>query len=158
MQAGKLRHVLTVEQQQESQDPETGAIRVVWVPVLERIRAEVLPDRASEFFAARQVQSTTNAMIRIRWLPGITAKMRIKHHLRDGPDPLVELWDIQGVVPFQDRFRELRLYCLSREADGFRSDGWVSPTPPPDPGDTITVDSDTVTVDSDIYTVDQDTP
>lgn len=122
MQTGKLRHVVTIEYPQENQNPVTGEVTSTWLPVpgCERIRAEVLPDRASEFFATRQIQSTQNAMIRLRFRHGIDAKMRVKHHLKDGPDGIVEYWDINGAVHFQDRFRELRLMCLQRDADGFR--------------------------------------
>lgn len=122
MQPGKLRHVVTIEAPQRSQDPSTGEITEAWVAVtgLERMAAEVLPDRAAEFFATRQVQATQNAMIRLRWVRGIDATMRVKHHLADGPDALVEYWDINGVVHFQDRFREVRLMCLARAAEGFR--------------------------------------
>lgn len=122
MEPGKLRHVVTIERQQRSQDPATGEVTSVWVALAgcERIRGDVLPDRASEFFSTRQVQSNQNAMIRLRWRRGVDSTMRVKHHLADGAEPLVEYWDIQGVVHFQDRFRELRLMCLARDAEGFR--------------------------------------
>lgn len=122
MNPGKLRHRVTIEHQSQVQNPATGEITADWVSVagMERISAEVLPDRASEFFAGRQIQATQNAMIRMRWRPGIDATMRVKHHLADGADPIVEYWDINGVVHFQDRFREMRLMCLQRDAEGFR--------------------------------------
>lgn len=122
MQTGKLRHVVTIEAPSRSQNPDTGEVTEGWaaVPGLERIRAEVLPDRAAEFFGTRQVQATTNAMIRIRWRGGVVPTMRVLHHIADGPDPVFEYWDIQGAVHFQARFRELRLMCLQRDAEGFR--------------------------------------
>ncbi len=149
MQIGKLRHRVTIEEQIETQDPDTGAVGVTWATVHARIPAEVLPDRAAEFFGAQQIQSTANAMIRMRWVPGITGKMRVIHHVRPGID---EVWDIEGAVHFQSRQRELRLMCLYREADGFRSKGQPVTTTPP--AGTPTADSDLITADSDLYTAD----
>lgn len=118
MQSGKFVHLITIEAPQRTQG-ETGNFTEVWTPVpgFARIMGEVLPDRATEFFGARQVQSTTNALVRLYDQPGITPAMRVVHHVRPGTD---EHWDIQGVVPLQSRFRELRLYCLKRDAEGFR--------------------------------------
>jgi len=128
MQPGKLRHRITVEKPIEEQDA-AGQLKITgWTAIASRISGEVLPDRAGEFFEARQVQATTNAMIRMRYRPGIEqddgnpdgTKIRVVHHVRDGASPVVEYWDVQGVVHFQSRFRELRLMCIKRGADGWR--------------------------------------
>lgn len=123
MQAGKLRHRITIQRPNEEQDG-AGQMRVTsWSPIAERISAEVLPDRAGEFFAARQIQATTNAMIRIRYRRGIDedsaprTQLRVVHHVRAGVD---EYWEVQGIVHFQSRFEELRLMCVRRDAEGFR--------------------------------------
>lgn len=117
MQGGKLRHRVTIERLKKQQGP-TGLIpEDDWEPILEREPAEVLPDRAGEFFAANQVQANGNALIRMRHRDGITAEMRVRFHISPGVD---EFYDIQGVVPFQSRWRELRLMCLRRDAEGFR--------------------------------------
>lgn len=118
MQSGKFQHLITIERPVESQSDE-GHPGSTWEPVpgFERIFGEVLPDRAGEFFASRQVQATRNALIRLYYQPGITETMRVVHHLR--PD-LDEYWDIAGCVHFQSRQRELRLMCIWRDAEGFR--------------------------------------
>lgn len=116
MQRGKFRHRLTIEEPVKEQDSK-GKILTSWRTVAARISAEVLPDRAGEFFGAAQVQATTNALIRISQRDGITPKMRAVHHVKPGVD---EYWDIEGVVPFQHRFREIRLMCVKRDAEGFR--------------------------------------
>lgn len=120
MQSGKLRHRITIERPIETQDASTGAIAVSWSLFASRISAEVLPDRASEYFAAQQLQSSTNAMIRIRYRVGVEPTMRVTHHLSDGIPEILEVYDIQGVVHFQAGFREIRLMCLKRDAEGFR--------------------------------------
>jgi len=119
VQSGKLRHRISIERPIDTQDASTGALIISWLPFAVRISAEVLPDRAQEYFTAQQLQSSTNAMIRIRYLDGVIPTMRVKHHLRDTPE-LIEVYDIEGVVHFQSGFRELRLMCLKRDAEGFR--------------------------------------
>lgn len=118
MQSGKFVHVITIEAPTRTQT-DGGDFVETWAPVagFERIMAEVLPDRASEFFAARQVQATENAMVRMYYQPGIAAPMRVVHHIRPGLD---RYYDVQGVVDFQSRQQEMRLYCLWREAEGYR--------------------------------------
>lgn len=118
MQSGKFVHLITIEQPVETQS-DGGDIVNDWQPVagLARIPAEVLPDRAQEFFAGKQIQATRNAMVRMYYVPGITEKMRVVHHLRPGLD---DYYDIAGVVHFQARQVELRLYGIWREAEGYR--------------------------------------
>lgn len=117
MHSGKLRHRISIERKLETQDASTGAIVVTWATFAHRISAEVLPDRATEYFAAQQLQSSTNALIRIRYRDGVEPTMRIQHHLSN---QIAEVYDIEGVVHFQSGFRELRLMCLKRDAEGFR--------------------------------------
>lgn len=118
MQSLRLPHLITLEQATRGKDAQ-GRDTESWAAVLgfDRIQAEVLPDRAGEFFAARQVQGTANAKIRLWYQPGVTPSMRVVHHVRPGLD---EYWDVQGVVPFQYNQRELWLMCLWRDTPGFR--------------------------------------
>jgi SPP1 family predicted phage head-tail adaptor len=118
MQSGKFQHLITIESPTRSQT-DAGDDVETWAPLagFTRIFAEVLPDRAGEFFAARQIQATRNAMVRLYYQPGITEKMRLVHHVREDLD---EYYDIAGVVSFQSRQRELRLMCTWREAEGYR--------------------------------------
>jgi head-tail adaptor len=120
MQPGKLIHRVTIQRLVKQQGPTGKILPDSWETVLEREPAEVLPDRASEYFAAQQIQASTNAMIRIGHrseLVGVVEKIRAVHHIEPGVD---EFWDIEGVVPFQYRYREMRLMCLKREAEGYR--------------------------------------
>lgn len=119
MQPGKLVHRVTIQRLVRAQGP-TGKIQPdSWQNVLEREPAEVLPDRASEYFAAQQIQASTNALIRVRHRDELVTpeKIRAVHHVAPGLD---EFWDIEGVVPFQYRFREMRLMCVKRDAEGYR--------------------------------------
>lgn len=118
MQSGKFQHLITIERPTRPQN-DAGDLVETWEPLtgFVRIFAEVLPDRAGEFFASRQIQSTTNAMIRLYYQPGIDPTMRVRHHVRPDFD---EVWEIHGVVPYQSRQRELRLMCTKRDAEGYR--------------------------------------
>lgn len=118
MQSGKFQHLITIEAPNRRQNAK-GDVGESWaaVPGFERIFAEVLPDRAQEYFSGRQVQASRNAMVRLYFQPGITEQMRVVHFVR--PD-LVEYWSIEGCVSFQSKQRELRLMCLWREAEGYR--------------------------------------
>jgi SPP1 family predicted phage head-tail adaptor len=114
-----LPHVVTIERRSVAQDPDTGQETETWATLsgFAKIPAEVLPGRAAEFFAAAQVQSTGDAMIRIWYQPGLDTKMRVVHHVRPGID---EYYDVVGLVPFQYQQRELRIMALRRDAEGFR--------------------------------------
>jgi len=118
MQSLRLLQRITIERPVAVQDG-GGDDTVTYEPVpgFIRIGADVLPDRAGEFFAARQVQATRNAMVKIWYQPGLVENMRVVHHVRPGMD---EYWDIQGLVVFQSQQRELRLMCLWRDAEGYR--------------------------------------
>lgn len=118
MQSGKFQHLITIQQPIPSQSDGGDDVQT-WeaLPGFERIFGEVLPDRAGEFFAAKQIQATRNALVRLYFQPGISEKMRVVHHVR--PD-LDEYWEIAGCVSFQSRQRELRLMCIWREAEGYR--------------------------------------
>lgn len=118
MQSGKFQHLLTIQRKVATQSDDGDDVEQ-WEPLpgFARIFGEVLPDRAGEFLAARQVQATRNALIRLYYQPGITEQMRVVHHVREDLD---EYWDVQGVVHFQSRQRELRLMCIWREAEGYR--------------------------------------
>lgn len=118
MQLGNYKHRVTIERPQKTQDPQ-GNFAEVWQPVqgFVRIQAEVLPERAGEFFSAKQPQSTVNALVKLRYQPGIEPTMRLVHHVRPGMD---EYYDIQGVFNVRSAQEETRLMCLRRDAEGWR--------------------------------------
>lgn len=156
MQSGRFVHLITIERVSRPQD-DTLNLADVWTPVtgFARIFGEVLPDRGGEFFAARQVQARRNALIRLYYQPGIDETMRVVHHVRPGQD---EYWDIEAAVPFQYRQRELRLYCLWRESEGFRrGEDLQNPNADGSSGSSgITADSTEYTADQDTWTADAD--
>lgn len=109
MQAGRLRHLITLQRKQQTQNPNTGAMITTWVPVAS-VWAAVEPLSAREFVAAQAVQSNVSVRITVRYRPGITAAMRILH---DG-----KVYGITGVLADKDSGREyLTLPCAELPHD-----------------------------------------
>lgn len=103
MRAGSLRHRVTLQRKQQTQNPQTGALLTTWVTEA-AVWAAVAPLSAREFVAAQAVQSNASVHITVRYRPGITAAMRILH---DG-----KVYGITGVLADKDSGREyLTLPC-----------------------------------------------
>jgi SPP1 family predicted phage head-tail adaptor len=79
LDAGRLRHRITIEEPQESQDATTGAITVAWVALWSNVPAEIVPRSGKEFLAAQQLQAEVTTLITFRWRAGLTAKLRFVH-------------------------------------------------------------------------------
>lgn len=77
--AGTLRHRIAIQQQVRTQDPETGDITITWQPVYNSVPAAVHFLSAKEFIASNTTQAQIVARITIRFLPNLTAEMRIIH-------------------------------------------------------------------------------
>ncbi|MBK4414170.1 phage head closure protein [Enterobacter hormaechei] len=110
MQAGKLRHRVTIQEPVMVQNPETGAVNKTWRD-LATVWAEVSPLSAREFIAAQASQGEITTRITIRFRPGITRMNRI---LFRG-----EIYNIDGVLPDPKSGREyLTLPCSEGVNDG----------------------------------------
>lgn len=79
LSAGRLRHKVTIQEPRQQQDPNTGAIRTVWVDFATDVAAEISPLSVREFIASSQMQSQITARIKIRYRTGLTPQMRILH-------------------------------------------------------------------------------
>lgn len=107
---GKYRHRVTIEQQVESRDA-MGGVVVSWVPFALNVPAEVLTGPGRELIAADQQQADIAARINLRYMPGVTAKMRI---VWDG-----RLFNIEGEPDLDPTGRrELRCKCTAGVNDG----------------------------------------
>jgi SPP1 family predicted phage head-tail adaptor len=82
LDAGRLRHRVTIERPVETQDPETGAISIAWEAVWSDVPAAVEPRSGREFLAAQQLQAEISTLITFRYREGLTPKMRILHGSR----------------------------------------------------------------------------
>ena len=113
IQAGRFRHRVTIQKRTTGRDS-AGGIVESWTDFLTGVPAVVEPASGREFFLARQIASTVDTSITIRWRPGISETMRVLH----GSD----VYDITAVLPDGDSGRKtISMMCTSRGAAGFRS-------------------------------------
>jgi len=76
IRAGKLSQRITIEQVGEARDA-IGGVGETW-STFATVWAEFVSQTGREFFAAKQINNALDCIIRIRYLPGITAKMRVR--------------------------------------------------------------------------------
>lgn len=89
MRAGDLRHRITLQRPEYTQDDITGEMTPSWVEVA-KIWASVEPVSVNQFVSAATNQSKVSARIVIRYRKGIDPTMRILH--RD------KIYNIEGVL------------------------------------------------------------
>lgn len=89
MQAGKLRHRITLQRAETAQDPLTGEITKQWRTV-DNVWGEVVPLSAREYLAARATQSEVSARMVIRYRADVDSTMRVIHR--------GEIYTIDGVL------------------------------------------------------------
>ena len=89
MRAGDLRHLITLQSPEYTQDDITGEMTPSWVEVA-KIWASVEPVSVNQFVSAATNQSKVSARIVIRYRKGIDPTMRILH--RD------KIYNIEGVL------------------------------------------------------------
>lgn len=110
IQAGKLRHRVSLQERQTTRDPVTGDVLSSWVEIA-KPWASVEPLSARDFIAAGVNQSQVVARIVIRYREPVTADMRIVHRGK--------VYNIEGVLPDKDSGREyLTLPCSQGVSDG----------------------------------------
>lgn len=78
MRAGKLRHRVTIQSPDTTQNPVTGEMVNGWTDVA-TCWASVEPLSVREFMASAATQSEISARITIRYREGVAANMRILH-------------------------------------------------------------------------------
>ena len=111
IEAGKLRHRVTIESRTDQQDPTYGGITPRWTVAHENVMASIEPISAREFIASDAKQSQIIARITIRYKPDITAKHRIKHGSK--------IYNIEGVLTDKDSGVEyLTLPCSEGVNEG----------------------------------------
>lgn len=105
MQAGKLRHKVTIQRQVAASPNQhsTGEPDEPWTAYLSDIWGAVEPLNGRELFAAQEFHSEVSVRIRIRYREGITAAMRVLFDSR--------YYQILYVLDPEERHRELQLLC-----------------------------------------------
>lgn len=106
--AGKFDQRVTIQSKDVTRNS-IGEEVVTWVAVAE-VWARVEPIRGREWFAAAQMQDSTDHRVTIRYRSGITREMRV---LWRG-EPL----DIVSVIDVNARRENLELMCMSGVRNG----------------------------------------
>ena len=82
IRAGKLRHIITIQQPGTGRDACGGVLSTSWVDFATNVRASVEPLQGREFFASVQQGAELTTRFRLRYLPGVRPDMRIIHQGR----------------------------------------------------------------------------
>ncbi|HBJ69987.1 MAG TPA: head-tail adaptor protein [Alcaligenes faecalis] len=110
MQAGRLRHRLSIQENRPGRDPDTGAVIPVWVE-LTAVRGSFEPLSARDFIAAAAAQTKLSARAVVRYRADIKEKMRLVHSGK--------VFLIQGALPDKESGREYLTLLLSEDlSDG----------------------------------------
>lgn len=104
--AGRFRHRITIQRQEQAQDATTGAINVFWVDVAVNVAAAIEPLSAREYLAAETKQNEVVARIVIRFRSDIDGSMRIVHGQN--------IYNIRGLLPDMDSGIEYLTMPVSR--------------------------------------------
>jgi SPP1 family predicted phage head-tail adaptor len=107
MRAGRLRHLVTIQQNAAPQSA-TGAAGESWSAFKADVWAAVEPIKGREYHQAGRVNAETTHLILLRHVDGVTPGMRVAW---DG-----RTFDIQAVINRDERDRELELTCIERLA------------------------------------------
>ncbi len=105
MQAGRLRHRITIQNFTSTKD-DFGQPIESW-STFAAVWASVEPLTGREYFQAQQTQAETSYRVRIRYRAGVVPTMRVIHGSRT--------LEILAVLNAEERNREIQLMC--REVD-----------------------------------------
>ena len=105
LQPGALRHTVSIEKPVETTNA-YGEREVTWVAHKSDWRASIEPLAGRELWQAQQVQADVSHRVRIRYVAGVTPRMRIVFGTRT--------FQISSITNTEERNVELVLLC--REA------------------------------------------
>ena len=108
MKIGKLRHMITIQEYTATRDS-FGAEVEGWSDKVS-VFASVTPMSGKEYFTSQQLNAEVTTKITIRYLAGITPKMRVMFGNR--------IFEILSVLNFEERKIELNLMCKESVPDG----------------------------------------
>lgn len=120
--AGSLRYICDIEAPDPGKD-NAGIPKSTFSVFAKNVYFDFADYRGAESAQANQIGATLVTYITIRWLPGITAAMRIKH-ISDYSlsPPTVDYYDITSIPARDSTMRSaLLLQCIKRDAAGYRT-------------------------------------
>jgi len=105
MRAGQLKHRVDIEALADGYD-DYGDFVESWSAVYVSVPVAIKPVSGSQKNGEGEVDSIVTHELKMRYLPGITPKNRIKYGSR--------YFDIHSAVNFQEGNRDLLLKCVER--------------------------------------------
>ena len=102
MEAGKLRHIIDIQQQSTTQDSYGEAVDT-WTNLYSSVYASIEDMKAREFYSGEKLNSEITHKIRIRYKASILPKMRVKFGTR--------YFNIETIVNWQERNIFLDIMC-----------------------------------------------
>ena len=105
MNAGELRHQIVIQAPTETQDS-LGAVVSTWA-TFAIVRASVEPLQGREYLALQQVQSEVSVRIKIRYLPGLNARMRVSWNSK--------IYEIENIIEINSKRSEIHLMCRENQ-------------------------------------------
>lgn len=106
MRAHRFRHSITIQQVAVTKDGLGGQIKT-WSDFRTKVRAEKITSGGREFYAAQKLNADVQVVFRVRYVAGITTKMRVLH---EGVE-----YDILRAADPDGMGRELHISCLTYE-------------------------------------------
>jgi SPP1 family predicted phage head-tail adaptor len=112
MQPGRLNKRVVIQQLVSGSPSKDsfGEPLQTWENFAEELWAAVEPVQGREFWAQQQVQSEVTVRVRIRYLSGVIADMRVVYGAR--------ILDIVSVIDPKERHEEMQLMCSEGVRNG----------------------------------------
>lgn len=106
IRGGKLNRRIIIQSYTATRDG-YGAEVKAWAAITNgNVRAEIKPFVGREYFDQKQINAEVSHRIKIRYLAGITPKMRILYGTR--------IFDIVSAPIYEERNREINMLCIER--------------------------------------------
>lgn len=119
-QAGQLRHIADIEVVIDEQDA-FGTPTTNYETWQANVPFDFSDYRVSETMASKEIVSTVLTYLTMRWHPGLTNKMRIRHVVDHSTSPpTADYYDVQGVLRDPTLRMWMQLVCIKRDAAGYR--------------------------------------
>lgn len=110
MRAGTLRHIVSIQARATTQESTYGSQDVDWSDVYSNVPVAITPLSGREREIALAIYPDSQFEIDMRYLPGITAALRVLYGTR--------IFEILGINNVDERNRELILTCKEGTTQG----------------------------------------
>jgi SPP1 family predicted phage head-tail adaptor len=119
VQAGVLRHRVTIQEQVQAKDT-VGGIDPTWKDFAVNVPAAIEDITGNERISSQQTNSVVTSAISIRWRPGVTQAMRVVHAPKGDAVRIYNIVDIQKDATGR---KMMTMFCDTRDSDGYKADG-----------------------------------